>query len=193
MPPTINNYAGLADIVRMDVPGADEGAIRIALRESGRSFCLKTEAWREEISIDAVEDETDYDVEFSAGTTIARVIKIEVNGSELSCSSYDFSTSNVLELNTAPLVDESGDGGEIVVMAALIPLLNKDEISDIIVARYGEAIAAGAVARLARSPKKPYSSPDAFALAISIFNDGVTRAKQELVRDRKVPITGWRG
>jgi hypothetical protein len=190
MPANITNYAGLVDIVRLDVPGADDGAIRVAVREAGRSFCIKTEAWLETLTLDAVADQTEYVLEYSAGTLISRIVSLEVNGEAVDADDYSYEANGTLELNTAPEVD---DGDEIEAKVVVIPRVNKDEISEDIISRWGDFIAAGAVARLARSPKKPYSSAELYAVSMAMFNDGLTRAKQERVRARKLPVPGWSG
>lgn len=190
MPANITNYAGLVDIARLDVPGADDGTIRVALREAGRSFCQKTEAWRETVLVDAVADQTDYLVEFSGATVVARVLSVEVNESAVSSDAYAYEPDGTLELDTAPEVDE---GDEIEVAVVVVPRVNQDEISRDIISRWGDAITAGAVARLARSPKKPYSNNDVYVISMAVFNDGVTRAKQERTRARKHLVPGWSG
>jgi hypothetical protein len=189
MPENITNYDGLVDLVRLDVPGAEVGAILLALRQAGRDFCIRSEIWYNTETFDSVTDQASYPLSYSNNTYPHRIISFKFRDVEVDSSSYTLDDGNIVFEDGYESQEDVTDG--YVCKYVVVPKLNQNDILANILEVYGDAIASGAKAILARSPKKPYTDQNIMSIHQHLFNDGITRAKQQRKRAGRLIIPSW--
>ena len=157
-----------------------------------RFFCLKTEAWKEDIGpFNLIESQTDYVLDWEWCAYIERVTKVGINTEEgvdagtdadvLDPSLYVFDQPETLRLDStqAPAADVS-QGLE--VQVALVPKLDSTCAPTWLVNQYAEALIARTISELAIIPEKTWTNPSVAAKFEQVFKDKWTTA---LVENRR--------
>lgn len=70
----ISKYVDYLDQIVMYVAGCPNALILNALKQAGRKFCKDSEAWRTELPIDIVEDQSEYDLPLPTSTLLKRIV-----------------------------------------------------------------------------------------------------------------------
>jgi len=175
-------------LVIADVAGVEQAVIwqkaRIVLRE----FCHRTRVWRERLSTVTVAGEATYALDalitsgdgmvlsvvhdFSDG---AHPLGVIVNGCRVSSREYRLDANRNLVLVTAPGTAD----WTLTVDVAVLPLPQWESIPDYLVTLWGEAIAAGVVARLLAKVDEGGAH-----LARVAYLNGISQAKVEVDGER---------
>lgn len=164
----------LPDVIGCPIPTVDH-----ALREAAREFCLTTKAWQETEDVQADAGQTLFDFETPNGADLVKVIRASVAGKDLSIFSAlpaDWATNtppaglyhaSTTEYMLFPLPSE---GQTISVTLALRPSVTATGVGDLVFERHAADIAAGAKARLMRSPRKDWTDLNQSAIEQAMFD-----------------------
>ena len=159
----------LVQFVAPEVPGATTNEVKFKLREALRSFCIETEAWRQKIVIDQVEDQTEYDVIPEGDATISRIIHVKIKQKDADTfeklsfayqASYEINSDGLgitFYTKNAPKYDIT-DGIEVEI--ALLPTIYADNVTDDLIDRYAEGIFSYAKYLLMMMPGKMFYKPE---------------------------------
>jgi len=129
-----------------------------ALRSAWRKLLFESEVWREDLTaFDAVEDQATYTLTPSAGE-IKRIIKVEINDSEVSEVGYYLDGSNTLTFEEDYVPSEDLTDG-IKVEVALNPEADATDGPTWILNRFYEGIVAGAQKELYGQLSRPWYDP----------------------------------
>jgi len=167
MATTLND---LVPYVLPDVPGAGNNIIKLRMREALRVFCMDTEVWRENVVMDQVDGQSEYEITLSNEAAIQRIMFIKVKTSD----SQSFDDVNHFPVRTYYL---NNDGDTIVFLNnnepgnditdgiqfqfALRPTFQTEDLSGDLIDRYGEAIFNLTKYKLLTTAKTSYYNPDA--------------------------------
>lgn len=166
----------LPDVIGCPIPTVDH-----ALRDAAREFCLTTSAWQETEEVQADAGQTLFDFETPNGAELVKVIRASVAGKDLSIFSVrslpaDWATNTpaagLYHASTAEymLFPLPSVGQSIVVTLAVRPGTAGTGVSDDVFSRHAEDIAAGAKARLKRSPRKDWTDLTQAAIDQAVFD-----------------------
>lgn len=177
----------LSDLIPLlNVPRVPQALQLQALRNSCRKFCRDTEWWREDLaSFDTVVDTADYALTNpNADTLLLRAYEVERDGIPLHECNWTFD-GTTLTFDPPPT-----EVAAIVVKVVFLPEITCNSVSDSLVARFGEAIAAGARYELKRNmgaaqDPNPAYDPEGAALARQDFETGVWDARSEVYSQRE--------
>lgn len=156
------------------------------IRLSAIEFCDKTR-WHEEVVFVGRSGEVGvYEAETDTGLEISRITSVAVNGKKIdpktkatglrlieAASTEVFFVvldSTQIQINPAPSGTDS-----VQVIAALRPTMTATGINDAL-SEWREAIAGGAIARIAAIPKQDFTNPDIAMYQKGIFKDAVQSA-----------------
>ena len=83
------SYAQLYPYIVPRLPGCDPILIALTLKEVSRTFCVDTEAFRDELDLVGVTDyQQDYELVHAYDAAIHRILWVEVNGQRYTTSDY---------------------------------------------------------------------------------------------------------
>jgi hypothetical protein len=159
-----------------------------------KDFTQRTNIWREEISVQAVANETDYNIFSSTPSAmINRLLGVEsASGAPVPAYLVTAGSSLVtLRAKTAPSAPE--------VWTAHVSLAISDptdgnglpRVPDWLAMKYQLGILDGLLARMMSQPNKPYSSPLA-DLHMRNFNKAVALARSEVAHGNVYSGQAWR-
>jgi len=156
---SISALSELAIKVVADMPSfPPENVVLDKLRWAWEQLLDGSELWREDLTaIDAVEDQADYTLTPSAGVVI-RVIKVEVDETELDPSEYKMTSASTLtfEEDSVPAADGTAN---IEVEVAISPDINGTNGPAWVLNRFHEGLVWGARWALYRQLRKPWTDP----------------------------------
>lgn len=156
------------------------------IRLSAIEFCDKTR-WHEEVVFVTRSGETGlYEAETDSGLEISRITSVAVNGKKIDAQTKSTglrliaagSTSAFfivvdgaqVQINPAPSASDA-----VQAIAALRPTMTAASISDVL-SEWREAIAGGAIARIAAIPGQDFTNPDIAVYQKGIFKEAVQSA-----------------
>jgi len=169
-------YTDMLPYVVNDLPGCPQPVIVQSLQQAGRKFCVDTEALREELTIDVVEDQTEYDLRPTQMTLVHRIFNVEYDGTDLKEDKYVLQEGDTLVLEDAPTEDITGG---LVVTIVRRPMITSMILPVWFMERWSEAIMAGARAELMFQPMKPWSNPELGTYWDRQYKIGVAQAVRE--------------
>lgn len=151
----------LPDVIGCPIPVVDH-----ALREAAREFCLRSHAWRETEEFEAPGAINLFDFDTPNGTDLLKVISASVAGDEL-----DVFTSIPSDWSISTPCDglyHAGEGEYMVfgtpsagapiqIVISVRPSVTATGVGNELFASHADDIAAGAKARLLRSPRKEWT------------------------------------
>lgn len=203
--PTIN-LTEFLPLVRPHTPGAAIPSMTQALRRSAIEFCERTRCWRETITITITEQ--DQAITAPDDSAIHEIERAEFDGERLTPIEYDdLSLPEFLEseegrpavitqktYNEIAIVPfragtlictlflKPRDGENITIDAGGQPANSFNTVPEFLLSRFGEAIAAGAIARVLIIPQQPFTNPEMAAVHAGRFEQGVARFNGANVR-----------
>ena len=156
------------------------------IRLSAIEFCNKTR-WHEDACPSfRAGDAGVYELEAETGQEIFRITSVSVDGKKIDPETkatglrliaagstqrfFVVIDAEQIQINPAPAVTD-----KVHVTAAFRPTMAATTLSDAL-DEWREAIAGGAIARIAAIPKQDFSNPDIAMYQKSVFRDGVTSA-----------------
>jgi len=171
----------------VDLAGCTNDMIKQTLRRSLREFCIKTEAWRTKVTIDAVEDETDYDLRDNIDAIVQRIVAVKRrisddqdfdDISEEAAYKYNLVDDITLRYLTKYAPDESLTDA-IQVEIAWRPHYEANELTGLFLDRYAEGIMAWAKYYLMKMPNKTWSNPQLAMQYLSEYEESRNYAMRE--------------
>lgn len=176
--------------------------MRQALFSASREFCLRSQVWKETMdAINLVEDQTEYALRVPWEARIEKIAQVRQNteagvdagidGAEILPKDYTFEpneSGGTLTLDVAPQ-DSVTNGLEVDVV--YVPHMGKadapgrHQLPQWLMNRYGEALAAKAMAELMSMPQRNWSSTTRAAQHIRTYNRGISNARRDLLAGYK--------
>lgn len=187
-----------------DVPGVPDPVAIQAIRQSCIEFCVETHAWDEiQDPINLIDGVNLYDIDVPAGARVVTVKNIFMTNSELrpvsmvelqtvmpnwqtatgSLPAYYNTTGDLGTVRVYPTPSQS-NGAQITVRAVYAPTLATLSVPDAVINRYLEPIMSGALHRLMMAPGKGWSNPQLAVYHKAQFDDGVVRAKIDILHEK---------
>jgi len=187
-----------------DVPGAPDVTVKQALINSAIEFCTLTHVWDEiQDPLPLVDGQADYDVDSPNGGRVLTVKNVWALNRELrpvtmnelvqlipnwqeatgSMPAY-YNTPGDLGSITVYPIPVGANGATITIRAVYTPSLNAVLLPDPLINRYLEPLMSGAKARLMLTPGKGWSNPQLGAYHQQQFDDGVLKAKIDVLHDK---------
>lgn len=195
-----------------EVSGCPAPQINHALRSAAREFCERSRAWQERAAAlagDASTKNFAVTVPASAAALGGELVRIErctVAGIDYDVSSFDNMPADWLETVEANALTRTcvqisevqcriyatpAAGDNVQLYLSMKPtLLASTGVGDVILNKWGEQMAAGALKRLWAMVGKPWSKPEGVALAHDTFERGVHLAANVPMRQNKPMRTG---
>jgi hypothetical protein len=197
----------VADVLTQ-IPSAPDFVITAAMNRATRKFCELSGAYRLRIeNITVKEGLQTYDLDFylPAKTTIHKVDSVLLANKRLQPATFKFvsqelgdsiskqdtpryfvqPTPTQIELWQSP--KETKTKG-LEAQLILKPVRDADEIEDWFGEKYYEALIAGTVSEMSRTPNTEFYNPSLFPLMEQYFNNAIVEAKKEATgADRAVP------
>lgn len=176
--------------------------MRQALYSASREFCLRSQVWKETMdSIDLVAEQTAYALNVPWEARIDKIAEVRQNteagvdagidGAEVIPKDYTFDpneSGGTLTLEVAPQ-DSVTDGLDVDVV--YVPHMGKKEepgrhqLPQWLMNKYGEALAAKAMAQLMSMPARNWSNVTRAADHIKVYNRGISNARRDLLAGYK--------
>lgn len=185
----IDGDASLAPLVQPWVRQASLPVIYAALRAMARQFMVDTEIWREELdAFPTVADQAAYPLALpTEGTdpdtvtynaTFKRALYVRLNSAicTLDPCRWTLRNDGVLTFKTAPATTDL----PVVVGVVFTPNASCTQLPAALVARWGPAIAEGAIAYLLTQDSQPWSNPNEGARRMQAYVYEVNNAKREV-------------
>ena len=202
------NYLEAVPDVLTQIPSAPDFVITAAFNRSVRKFCELSGAYRLRVENISVKDGLQrYDLEFYLPnkTTVHKVDSVILLNKRLQPATFKFvsqelgdrmaeqDTPKYFVPETATQVmlwptpkEDARKGME--AQLVLKPTRNADEVEDWFGEKYYEALIAGTVAEMSRTPNTEFYNPSLFPLMEQYFAGAITEAKKEATgADRAVP------
>jgi hypothetical protein len=182
----------------VDLPGCTPEMIKQTLRRSLREFCIKTEAWRTKVVVDAVEDETDYDLTGDFDATVQRIVSVKRKTSSDQIFNnltpefaykYDLEDDITL-IYQSQYAPSASLTDAIQVEIAWRPTWETQELSGMFLDRYASGIMAYAKYYLMKMPSKTWSDPQGAMANMSEY----TEMRDYAIRERYAlnkPVEGY--
>lgn len=208
---TMVNYEGFFPYIQPQVPGCPDPSIIVAVRNACIDFCEQTLFLQSVIDSQIlVTNQANYDFGLSTGEELAHIIALYVNG--IKCTKkapaelddlyryLDWTTFTGQPIYyTQMLPDEVilvpyPDNVKTYTLTGRIarrPTEASTTFDSLLLERYNEEIAQGALARLHMQPDQSYTSPNAALVAKRIFDAAIGNAKS-YVRGGMSPSTHMR-
>lgn len=191
-------WSDFFDYVAPLLPGADESLMKLHIRNAAIEFCNDTRVATYSLPVTTVVGQAVYDISLSgADYTPVLINSARVGLRELRPTTKDYLNGTVLgwrndtgtprmflsddpySVQFYPAPDEAF---EVVVELAVKPSRESTGIEDYIFDRYVEAIAHGAVARIASIPQKPYTNPQVAQMASMEFSRAKSNSRTEVYK-----------
>lgn len=185
----------------VDLPGAPEISVTIALNAAARALCLEAGVWEEAQSITLVADQAEYAPVAVAGSVARSIKAVTFNNRHL----LPTSLNTVLEASPAqlnavgepthyyltidmkvrliPIPTAAQAGLSMRVDLAFVPTMDATTLPSDLVERFGETLICGAKARMMAMPEKAWSNPQLALFYQNEFTQGVTKARIEKLTD----------
>lgn len=190
----LREFADILTLMAPSLPGCPDALKAATARQVWRDFCKRTCCWVETVSADLVAGTSRYALTIPANAELVKVVSVVLrNAAQVAADgpgrAVDASDEQEIVLDsmgvpTVLLVGipvSSSVAGGLTARVALCPLPTPFGGTDAgmpqAFTEWAEYVVAGAVAQLAAVPKRPWSSPDLFALNQSIYRSGINRAK----------------
>ena len=195
----ISRYQDIITKIAPWLPGCGQNFILQQLREAGRVFCERSDAWEHDIpSIDLVEDQEDYTLVPSWDARIQRILEIRINteegvtngdeGAIQDQDSYDFSPPDTLSFVSASSSDVT-DGLD--VRVTLVPEPDSDDIDEWFLDRWEKGIRALALSEMLSMKNRPWSDIPLSAKFLMDYRNALNKAKAEIARKYKKTTNGF--
>ena len=196
----IARYQDIIPKISPWLPKCDTPFILQQLREAGRVFCERSEAWQHDIvPIDLVAEQTDYAIVPSWDARINRILEVRINtedgvdagteGALQDEDSYDFIPPSTLSF-TAESTYSVTDGLDVKVV--LIPEPDSDDIDESFLDRWEWGIRALALSKMLLMKQRPWSDPDNALDFKQQYLTALNKAKAEVGRKYKKASPGFR-
>lgn len=186
-----------------DLPGVPDVTAKQALILTAIDFCQQSHAWNEIQDPMTIEDGVnEYDVEVEQGARVVAVKNVFAANRELRpvtmkelqqvIPNWQSATGSLPSYYNAPVGPESiriypipleSNGAALTMRVAFAPTLAATSIPDSIVNRYLDTLISGAKHRLMMTPEKGWSNLQLAAYHQTQFDDGVVRAKIDILHD----------
>ncbi len=164
----MKTWAEFHSLVLPSVLGCPIPTMDNALRLTARDFCKRTREWRESESFTAQGIVNLFDIDIPPGTELVRIISADVAGEPLDIFGRgelptDWATCTppdglyhvgTTEYRVFPVPPANA---RITIESALMPSNTGTGVGDDVFDRYAEAIADGALCRLMKMPRQPWS------------------------------------
>lgn len=188
----------------VDVPGCPDPTAKQALVLAAMEFCRESQCWDEaQAPFSLVAGQRDYDLESPSGGRCLLVRNVWMGARELRPTTMqelqlvipkwsETSTNEPTYYNAAidrqqisfyPTPDGTS-ATQVVIRAVYAPSSSATSLPDFLGDRYLEEIVSGAKARLMATPGQTYSKADAVAFHREKFDNGIAKAKSEMMHDR---------
>lgn len=175
----------LQEVSPDEVPGCPRPLVFKHVRKAALDFCRRTQWFRATLDpITTVKGITEYtldgvpdDVKFNS------VLWVKLGGRELAAHEYDLSDDGLAIVLAAAPAETVRNNLEI--RAVLEPSKTFQTLEKNLFESWSDAIAAGALGRLRRIPGRHWSNPSQAMFDSQEYENGITRAKNEIMRDRK--------
>lgn len=198
------NLTAFLPLVQPHTPGAALPTITQALRKSAIEFCEKTRCWRTQITANLSRQA--YPIVAPAYAAIHEIERAEFDGTRLTPVEYDQIGLAEFDGSGQPSVITQAGPNEVSIvpfsegkLTCSLFLKPKhdflfatdqedrpenyyDTVPDFLLSRYGETIAAGAIARVLVIPQQPFTNFDLAAVHAAQFQDGLDRFNAANVR-----------
>jgi len=155
----------------------------IHLQETARRFFRRTQVWVADLTFDSVASQAAYELDLSgevdAGTTpkVSRIQYVTYNGAPIHPQAYYLRESDgYLVFNTGAIPGEAITDG-IVVKLSIVPATDGTDFPSEYVERYIDGLVGGALARLLKTPGRPYSNPSASREFLTDYNRDLVQAR----------------
>lgn len=175
----------LEEVSPDEVPGCPKALALKHIRKAAIDFCRRSQWWMATLDpITAVAGITDYELDDVPDDVRAgSVVWIKLNGRELAAHEYELmDDGRGIILTNAP--GETVRGG-LEVRAVLEPARDFKTLESHLFNEWAPVIAAGALGALRRIPGRKWSSPPMAAFNAQEFENGIVRAKNQVMRARK--------
>lgn len=192
-------YKNLLPQVQVLLPGCPEALVLDTFKATGRSFCLETEAWIEQLAlISLVASQAAYSLVPSFEAEIKRIESVRMGTTAspptedttvTSPEGYDLTLSstgiqNVLTFRTSHVPATAQTSG-LMVKVVLVPRLDCVELPAWFMERWAEALVAGTLADLMAMPKKAWTNFALVGKYQATLQTHVSRARFETLRKYK--------
>lgn len=187
-----------------DVPGAPDVTVKQALLHSAIEFCVETHAWNE-ISdpVVLVDGQRDYDIDAPNGARVVTLKNVWAANRELIAVSMSqlqdkmpnwqdatgsqpnyFNIPADLSVVRVYPIPTVSNGALLTFRAVYAPTIASVLLPDDLITRYLEPIISGAKHRLMLAPGKGWSNPQLAVYHRSRFEDGMVKAKIDVIHDK---------
>lgn len=157
------NLSNLYSDVKLHVPLSPDILLARALNDAARQFCARALCWEEDLDpIIPVAGQTTYDLDLPGGAVLVKV--------------YGLSGVGVVDLVEKTVMFDEVPTETVTLRVALQPSRTATTIPDVVGERFGEAIAAGAIARMLIMPGKEWTNPQMAAYHMGVYEAGVSDA-----------------
>lgn len=180
----------LMDLLRVRIPGAIDGNLKVELFDAVDDFLAQTNVWRDEIEIPVTSGVTDYELTPTGLGAIIRLMHVE--------DANEFIVPATMpEIGTLRLVNEPSEAATYTATVALTSSdpVNSDGfpvIPDWIWDKYSTDIVDGVMARMFAQIAKPYSNERMAVFHYRRFEDAKSRARAEMGRQHTYGAQNWR-
>lgn len=174
----------LQEVSPDEVLGCPSVLILKHVRQATIEFCRRTQWLRATLdSIRTVKNVTEYLIDdVPKDTKFSSIVWAELDGLKLAEREYEVSDAgNSIILDHVPDIS-----GSLVIRAALEPVRTFDSFEKNLYERWADVISAGALGSLRRIPGKKWSDPQQAAFDSQEFENGITAAKIEVSKSRKI-------
>ena len=189
-------FTDLFNDVLPSLPGCGNDLAEYAIKQSIIDACRRSRVWKywpdpQDVTV----GEPEYDVDLPAGTDVAQIMSVRLDGradpltpltvEQLDLTYPDWRTeTGVIEayaqieptrIRVVKIPDEALPAA-LAMTLALQPRLASTTFPDWIYTQFGDSLSAGALARLQRVPKKPWSDPTLAERNKRLFDNAVAAA-----------------
>lgn len=175
---TTKTWDAFFPYVLPSVPGCDEDTATFYIRQAAIEFCANSQAWKQELSIPTVADQSNYTIPYPTGSALSKLDSftlVDLDGvpnddyeavsaktgrsldRNFSDSYYVYLSEDAATLIVMPSPDESG--ASVLPYVTLKPSQTSAGVPDWLFEQYVDAIAQGALSKLMGLPGKAWSNP----------------------------------
>lgn len=179
--PEYETLASLAQNLVYRLPGCDDTTVRLTLREVYSDFCRRSCCLRVRRHF-PVDKSGVYYIPVASGGRIRNVTEVSLRGRPLR-EGRDWTTNGSMVFvlrHIAEEVVDSSTWNTVEIAWVELPAFGTEDVPRDIMARHGEALCAGALARLFSQTQKPWSDPQLAAVEAARYEAMVNEECQKL-------------
>lgn len=190
MPNLTQDYARFINELRVELPGASDAGIYLALFGVFHEFFETTNCWQEDVNFSVVTDETVYQLTIAEGGEFKRILAIVTDAGHPT-GAYKCNLTGLVTFQNSPSAAAVWVATVAKTVGTPVDRDGKPQVPDFTFSQFYQCLIAGALGRLMLQPKKPYTNPNMGRAHWGRFRNLMGDVKQAVLKGNVFDAQAW--